>query len=251
MNGQFHISGFGLVVVLLVGIALYVALKAVRSFLKTLPMSKPRRALVNRFRPLVEALTIVLYVVFSVNQILTGEAFYSTIVLGCIILGVIVISWAAIRDLVAGLLLKASEVCMPGDAIEVDGIVGRVKGLGYRVIAVDTLDGGQAFIPYSRVSRSTLVRRPVADGAYRHTFEIKLPKDIESVEGQESIRLHILNSHYASAVREPRIEVNDNGTLSITVFSVAPNQGHRIESSVRKAFESRRPSAIPRSSTTP
>lgn len=237
MIDELHISGLWLVVVVILGAVLYVSMRWVRNRLTRLSLSKPRRALIDRVRPLVEAVATVLYVVISVRLVLGGDPIYQTFVLGVVIIGFVWIGWSAIRDVVAGLLLKASELCMPGDYIEVDGVGGRVRGLGYRVIALETPDGGQAFIPYSRISRQTLVRKPVTDGVYRHNFEIDVAADVDIVEGVELLRRHALNSHWHSVVQEPTIEVREDGTFLVTVYAIAPNQGHRIESSMRRDLE--------------
>ncbi len=236
---ELQISGLSLIMILIVGALIYAVLRWVRSRLLSLQMSKRRRIIVDRTRPLIEAVTTIAYVLWAVGYLLGDHPLYTTIVLGALVVGFVWISWFAIRDVVAGMLLKASELCLPGDHIEIGGVSGRVRGLGYRVVALDMADGNQAFIPYSRFSRETLVRKPVTDGVFRHSFEVTVPPGLGIVEGKKAISCHALNSHWHSVVKDPSIEVDEEGVFRVTVFAVAANQGHRIEASVRRALDQR------------
>lgn len=236
MSEDLHISGPGLVFVLLLGVAIYIGLRWLRLRVRSLSLSRPRRELFERLRPLIEAVATIVFLVLSVRIVLGDQPLYSTLVLGLILVAAVLLGWFALRDVVAGMLLKASELCLPGDWVEIGGVTGRVHGLGYRVIALDTIDGGQAFVPYSRVSRETLVRRPDTDGLFQHSFRVRFDEDGDVVERKDRLRRIALNSHWHSVVREPRVEIDEDRGFTVTVFAIASNQGHRIEKQVRLAL---------------
>ncbi len=235
--GDLRVSGARLVMALLVGVGLYAALRWLRAQLQRLSLSKPQRVMAKRALPLAEALLAVVYVVWALRWVLAGHPLHQVLLLGLLVPAFIFVSWLAIRDVVAGMAFRASEVCAPGDIIEADGISGRISSLGYRVIALDTPDGSQAFIPYGRVAQGAIVRKPATDGLHRHVFEAALPLGMPVVEARRAIRRHALNSHWHSVVREPQVRLRDKGVFVVTVFSVAPNLGHRIEAEVLRGLE--------------
>lgn len=233
---EFQYSGLAFALILVIGITVYWALKRLRKFLRDLPMTRKRRAQFTKIRPVAEVVLLTLFVVLAAQLFFRGDTDYSAAFLAFFALGLIALSWFAIRDVLAGLLIKASEVCLPGDFISIDGISGWIRGLGYRTIALDTQDGGQAFIPYHRVSRQSLIRTPAQDGVCRHTFNATVPEGVEMYEARQTIRRCALNSHWSSVVREPSIELDHAGGFSVTVFSLAPNLGILIERSVQGAL---------------
>lgn len=235
--GEFDISELNLAIVLLAVLVLYVALRRLRAVVVRLPLTRTRRALVRKARPLIELLLLSGFIILSVRLVLKGDDRYSAAVLGLIVVGVVAISWSSLRDLLAGLLIKTSELFLPGDFIEVDGVGGWVTGLGYRVIALETPEGDQVFVRYSRITASTVVRKPAADGVFRHTFEVEIPPGAEDVELRDAIRERALYAHWSSVAREPQIRLARDGVMSVTVFSVGYGQGPLIERSVRRGLE--------------
>lgn len=233
---EFEFSGIAFTLVLIIGISLYWLLRRLRTFLYDLPLTKKRRALFIKLRPVAEVVVLTGFVVLAIRLIFRGETTYSAVALALFAFGALGLSWFAIRDMLAGFFIKASEVCLPGDFVEIDGISGWVRGLGYRNIALETPDGSQAFVPYSRVSRQSLVRAPATDGIHRHTFNAPVPEGVEMYEARQAIRRCALNSHWSSVVREPAIEPDHDGGFSVTVFTLAPNLGILIEHSVKSAL---------------
>jgi small-conductance mechanosensitive channel len=233
------ISGVGLASAIVAGALLYAVARALRSRLRRLPLSKPRQALVARVRVLVEAAVVAIYVVWAVGRVLGGHPLSAAAVLVLLVVALLAVAWVPMRDVVAGLLLKASELCVPGDVIQVGDVKGLVRGLGARVIAIETADGGQAFVPYSRISREMLLRKPATDGIFAHAFELYLAPGaaLRVADARDVVRRAALLSHWHSAVREPRVEPGEAGALAVTVFAIAPGQGHRVEADLRRALE--------------
>lgn len=236
MSGEFQISGLNLAVLLVVVMVLYLLLRRLRGVLKRLPIAARHRTMIRKARPVIELVVLVGFVALSVRLVFRGDPLYGTLVLGLIVLGAVLLTWSWLRDLLAGLMIKTSEVVFPGDFIEVDGISGWVVSRGYRVIELNTAEGDQVFVPYGKIATSTLVRKPAADGNFRHGFEVEIPPDVEDVELRGVIRRRVLYAHWTSAVREPQIRVVRDGIMKVTVFSVGEGQGPLIERSVRKAL---------------
>jgi small-conductance mechanosensitive channel len=231
-----EVSGLGLVAVLLFAFVLFGVLGGLRWLLGLVPMSKARRAALSRFRPVFEALVTVIYLLIAVPIVFKGHDEFTPLVLAVLLFGLIAISWAAIRDFVNGMFIKAGELCEPGDYVEVDDKAGVVKRLGYRVLTLETDEGAEVFIPYGRLSRRSMVRTPRAEGVYRHGFEIELPPELDPVVGVTRVKQLAMSSHWSSVVREPEVEPLAGGALQVRVFALGREHGPAIEAVIRRGL---------------
>jgi len=57
----------------------------------------------------------------------------------------------------AGVMLQARTPFLPGDEINTDGIIGKVKEVNSRVVVIDTIDGQQVSVPNASVLSSPIV----------------------------------------------------------------------------------------------
>jgi len=57
----------------------------------------------------------------------------------------------------AGVMLQARTPFIPGDEIDTDGIIGKVKEVNSRVVVIDTIDGRQVSVPNSNVLGNPIV----------------------------------------------------------------------------------------------
>lgn len=67
----------------------------------------------------------------------------------------------------AGVMLQARTPFLPGDEIDTDGIVGRVKEVNSRVVVIDTIDGRHVSVPNANVLRNPIVN--LTNHPYRMT----------------------------------------------------------------------------------
>lgn len=137
------------------------------------------------------------------------------------------------RDLLAGVALKAGRVCQVGDRVRIEGIEGRVARMGYRVLVLETTRGDEVVLPYGRVAREAVVRTRTADGVASHEFTLQLPPQLSTAEARERIRRAALLCHWAAVAREPEVAQTGDAELAVTVFSLDPEHATEIERAVR------------------
>jgi hypothetical protein len=239
-NGSGNLLGMILLVV--GGVVLIAVLMVVGSALDLAPMSKVRRSQVARFRPLLGLILVVIYVLWAVRK-LWGDYPYSVPILGTMVLGVVVAaSWFAIRDFIAGVILKAGRACQVGDYVRIGNIHGRIEKMGFRVLSIETSQGDEAILPYSKITRDSLLRTPVIAGAHLHVFQLKPPEKISMTEFKTTIRQCAMLSHWSSVVREPEVAVIDDQNCEVTVFLLDVDHVMDVEAAVRKAVSAWRPS---------
>lgn len=194
------------------------------------PMSKARRAALRRLQPVLEAGLVGVYLIVVLPLAFADELGYLELLPAAAFVALV---WFALRDLVAGVLVKASELCEVGDHVDLGGQSGVVRQLGYRVLVLSDEQGAELVIPYSQLSTRSLVRMRHNAAAYPHSFELELPPESDPLEARARIKRLAMGSHWASIVREPEIEALSGGRVAVRVFALGREYGPAIEAQVR------------------
>lgn len=221
--------------VLLGALALLGALWGGRRALGSIPLSKARRASLERAQPVVEAALAGLYLLLVVP--LLFDAPYLPVALALILLALV---WFALRDFVAGVFIRAGELCEIGDHVEFGERAGVVRELRGRVLVLADERGAELLVPYSQMSTRALVRTRQRAGAHPHSFELELPAGLEHLDAIARIKQLAMSSHWASLVREPELEPLGGGRVKVRVYALGRELGPAIEAHVRASVGVRR-----------
>lgn len=230
---QLETSGTDLGLVLLLGLALASAAALARWLVRLIPMGAQRRKAVDRIAPVVAAAVGFVYLVLAARIVFDQFPSYVPIALILLLGAWVGISWFALRDFMAGVILRSGRVVEVGDRIEVDGVVGRVETLGLRTMTVQTKSGDEAVVPYGRAAQASIKRSPVRDGVSPYMFRLAVPEAADLVVFQRRVRETALISHWSSPVREPQVSVLGPGELEVTVYALDADHGPAIEATVR------------------
>lgn len=239
MSEGLSASTLHVLLLLLEGLVVFGGLWAAGYGLELVPMSRGRREQIGRIRPVVFALAALFYALFAARRVFADYPTYLPVVLTLIVVAFIVMAWFALRDVVAGVVLKAGRVCSVGDHVHVNGVHGRVTEMGMRVLTLETAEGDEAIIPYTRLARDSLLRTPVQDTVTVHAFEAHLPDGLSNIEGRTCIREAALRSHWSSLTREPKVSQVGENTFEVTVFSLDAEHGPHVERAIRQALARR------------
>jgi small-conductance mechanosensitive channel len=229
-------QGLGLLVLLVGGIVLVGILSLAGYALRLVPMTRSRREWVGRFAPIIAALAGFLYVLFFARQAFRESPESLPFVMALVLSGCGAASWFAIRDYLAGVFLKAGRVLQVGDHVQIGDVKGRVGRLGYRVASLETGQGDEAIVPFSRIARESILRTPVLEGMALHVFRLESPAGVDVAEVRRAIRHGALLCHWSSIVREPEIESLEGGQVEVTVFSIDRDRVSDVESAVRESL---------------
>lgn len=236
MIEPFELSGLSFLGLLAGGVVLLLVLRGLGLFLSILPMSRDRREFVARAGPVVATLVTLAYVLFAAGEIFKAHPQSVPFALLLVLFGFGAATWFAIRDVLAGVFLKAGRACQVDDHVRIGGIEGRVQRLGYRVICIETSQGEEAIVPYSRVARDSILRTPEVSGAALHVFRVRVPPAASIAEVKRSVRESALGCHWASVIREPELSVAGPGEFEVGVYSLDHDHGPEVEAVVRKAL---------------
>lgn len=229
------LSNFGLVIFFVLAITLFLVIRGARHLLGLARLSRSRRAAIDKAWPVAEALIWLFFLVSGLPLIFVESPSYTPVVVGAFMIGMVWFARAAIGDFVDGVFLRASQALSHGDDVSIDGQSGTVRKLGYRALTIETRDGDEVAIPYSRISRDTIVRSTQVEGAARHTFDLPAVTSMSTTSVHAAIVRAAMDCHWSSTAREPRVEFTPNG-FEIVVFSLDCERGPDIEAAVRQVF---------------
>lgn len=231
-------ASLGLPLLLLVGLLLLLGLLRVLGIVvEYVPMGADRHETLARARPLVGTLVVLLYMLFAAGVVFKAHPGQLPLALGFVVVGFVVASWTAVRDVVSGVFLKAGRVCRVGDHVRVGNVEGRVERMGLTVLVIETREGDEAVLPYSGVARQSILRTPVIDSVAPHVFRVERPDGLSLSALRSLIRERAMSSHWASITREPDVEPVADDAVEVTVFALDADHAPEVESAVRGALE--------------
>lgn len=232
------ISAVPVLVVLAGSVLLFALVRALRGFVPTLPLPRVWRDRLERFGPIAELFLWSIYAAISIAWLLDGNQVATIVMLAALGVVIVVAAFFAIRDYLAGVIVRVERFARVGDSIVIDGERGTVATLGTRYAEIRKTNGDMLLIPYSELGRSSLTRTQRAGTAPRHTFRLSLPDGVDSVRGQQTVYNAALLNHWAAPRHEPVIVPIDTSTLEVTVQPIVAMRADDLEIAVRHAVES-------------
>ena len=225
-----------LLLLAVIGAGLGAAVWLVRHLGPLLPGSR-RRARFERLVPLLQLGLAAAAIVALTASLLGGRPTTLTLALAALAGVAVASTWFALRDIVAGAVLRAEDAFETGQWIRVEDVEGRVRQVGVRTLELERDDGTSVRIPYARITTSRLVRAGRAEDASSHTFTLELPADRAPVRVLPIIRAAARNCFFVSATRAPHVQVLSGGDVNryvVTVFTLDRVFVPEIEAAVRR-----------------
>jgi small-conductance mechanosensitive channel len=222
-------------------LAAFAASALLRRFANRLPLRADQRHIVRRVLPLVEAMLglIALLVVLALG--LPDRPTLIVVAVALITVTAVAASWFAIRDVIAGLVLRVEGAVQPNEWIRIGELEGRVRRIGMRSVELELGQGGRATVPFTRVAPATVVRRPPESGGHAHSFTVTPPAGMPVATVVQRVHTAALNCFYSVPAREPHIAPHaaaDGATrLTVTIYAPEPVLARLVERAVRLDLE--------------
>lgn len=232
-------SIFQLLEIMLLGVVLFLVLRAARFAIDVVPLSAERREGLRRAFPLGAAASVVLYLLVSAGIFFAPYPEDFPTAVAVILGGSIAASWFGLRDVVSGVFVRAGRVVRVGDYVSVGDLQGRVERMGARTVVIQTARGEEAILPYRELTRQAVLRTPVSERGTLHVFELLLPSRPSVAITKRQIREAALRCHWAAIAREPEINVLDADRYEVTVFAIDPDRVREVEAAVRSELAGR------------
>ena len=234
--GDMTASAFDLLLVVLLAVVIYGLLYGGRLMIDLLPLSASSRQAAKRVFPIVGATAALLGVLFAAGILFRRYPEHFPIAVAVILAVAIAASWFGVRDVVAGVFVRAGRVCGVGDHIRIGSVEGRVRRMGARSLTLETARGEDAILPYSQLTRDTVIRTSTSERWARHVFEVDID-EASVAEAKRRVRAAAVSCHWAAIARRPEVLSLGDGRYEVTVFSLDPDRAGDLERAVRTALE--------------
>lgn len=235
MNVEFSQSA--LIKILLYGIILFVALRAIH---RTLSMPRIKKLVGFRFSrifPFMEAIIWILFLIWASQQFFREKPFYNVFLAAAVVVVIIWASWFAVKDVIAGIILRSEDAYEINQLIELNDLKGKVRKLGYRSLGIESENGDYVKIPYSRIAGQLRILSDPHQTIHSHRFTITIPKTCSPDEATQQLRLLALNAPWFSPKKEPQVktigEDEKNYRFEVVVYSPGATYFSKIENYFR------------------
>jgi small-conductance mechanosensitive channel len=205
-----------------------------------IPLRRSRQGwLLRRALPVAEVVIVVAAIIWVAVLLLGDQPVLATGAFLAVAGIVIAAGWFAVRDVIAGSVLRAEDLYEPGQWIRAGDLEGRIERVGARSIEIEGEDGIRVRIPYALLATQPVARSARAESAQAHTFTIRIDDDTAPLEAASRIRRAALESFYATPTREPHVRQRGGGRgegslFEVTVYSTDRRFFSEIERDVRR-----------------
>ena len=228
-------SVFDLFLLTLGAVGLIAILRLVAFGFRILPVPQQIRDSLQRFAPVLGLTVLVAYVASGVAFLLTREPEFAAVLLSLV--GVLIIfAWAPLYDLIGGVAFRFGRWCHEGDQVRVGDVEGRVLRISMRALVIQTREGDEAVVPYSKITRETLRRTQSVSGAHVHAFVLDTPEGSDFVSLKQTAIRAALRCHWASVVHPPKVERRGRGTLEVSIYALDADHAPMVEAAIRTAL---------------
>jgi len=196
---------------------------------------------------IVRAASWIIFIFWAVDVIFQGQLLIARLFSGMLILLVVGISWSLIRDIISGFLIRMEGTYHNNSHVRIHDVEGTVRKLGFRSMEIETDRGETIRIPYKIVDDELTVKSYPVETIKSHTFDLSVSKSKAFDEYREEIKFQLLNSHWSSLRKDPRVkvvdEVKDAYVLRVTAYTLDNKYFQEIEQFVKNKFEMDAPRA--------
>lgn len=220
MNLEFKVHYFNLIFFLLLGFLLHLLLRAGRRYILFMVIESKRSKLAQWLN-VVEGLVWISYAIAGIQAVFQNRAvsFFSLILICLVTMAWF--SWFAVKDLVAGIILKYQKAFELDQRIKIENIDGRIKRLGYLSLSMESYQGELVDIPYSRVFSTIRIKPNQEEIIKSQRLVIEVPKRKRLPDTLERLSQIVLFAPWSSIVKKPLIQLIEEKEQSYTFEIIA------------------------------
>lgn len=239
MDGiTFEISKWYFLIFVGSGIVLFLLFQGLKSLIARFRITQISGFKIERVLPVLEGVIWSVFLITAIQFIFLNHLLKVILILSIVLVVLLLLSWYAVRDLIAGVLLKYQDAFRMDGQIQVKDIEGRVKKIGYMSLEIETFQGEVLTIPYSAIFNEIRTEPHHEEKVKSHTFYMEFPKTHPVVDLSKKIHHSALNAPWSSVVKEPQVKVieekEDTYVFEIRVFSLQAPHFQKIKNYLQK-----------------
>lgn len=162
---------------------------------------------IKKIIPALEGVMWLVYLAWLVHQAGGGELDYLAS-LTFVVLVIGFIAWFALKDFIAGIIIKFDGLYSIGDRVSIGSTKGIITMMGFRAMRLKLPSGEEASMPYGQVLGKTHAKQPRARLAYSRRFHIRLSSELPLEQLLQAFRQSLSDAPWWIPNRNPKVEVN-------------------------------------------
>lgn len=235
---EFQVSQTAILKILLFGAALFFVLRTVQKAIHLPRIKKLLGFPLQRFFPFIEMAIWGFYLLWAAQQFFQHRPFYAAVWIGTLALLAVWASWFAIRDVIAGIILKAEDAYEINQRIKLPSVEGKIHRLGHRSLEIE-IEGGQIVkIPYGKIAGEQRILSDPRETGRSYSFQVTAPKTLEPEQAAEQLRRAALDSPWSSVKKEPQVrflgEQEGGYRFEVVAYPLGEAYSRKVEEYVRK-----------------
>jgi len=206
-----QISELALVRFLFLGFLLFVFFRIIARIAKKADMRSSYRNWLRRTVPPIEGLVWFVFVLIGLNRLTIASFWSSLAIIVICLITLIWVSWYALRDIIAGIIIKAEGAIVVNDRLQLKEVTGQIKNMGYRIMEMETDTGETVNVPFSRVSSALQVKSNPGEKMKSHRFELisKEGNQLPINELLQLVKTVAYNAPWSSLKKAPQVKMLD------------------------------------------
>ena len=193
----------------------------------------------------VELLVWTGWLFWVIRQLVHNPAVYAYFTVGVAFLGMGLLTWFLLRDVVAGIIFKLQHNLKLNQSVRVgrsdapSNRSGRLLRLGITALVLESA-GERIKIPYTQLINEAVARSEVSDVVEPFDFTLRVPTTQTKSQWMDTLRQQVLQLPWASAKRTPLVqwqsEEGQYHTFGLRVYSLNARHALLIESHLRHVY---------------
>ena len=222
------------------GVVILTFFTAIKLFYRRFWKRRFLKSRLEKFLPVIEVVVWLIFASWVVIYFLKNPTWRAIFLLTLCAALLIIISWVAMRDIFAGIILRLDSSFNLNEWIKIKDIEGKIVKLGYRTFELETGTGEMVSIPYSRVSDQIRTKPGVSEKIKSHSFSVNLPKTYAIDDIIKKLRFTLANAPWSSLKKLPTVkfikETNDRYQFEIIIYSMKVSYFQHIKKVLEEIF---------------
>lgn len=222
-----------LVVVFLLGLFIFLAMKGLRIGLRRLARVYPGWNFRFNLLAAIEFTIWLSYIFWAANHLFSDKFFYQYLVYSLYFITFVLLTWFLIADIVAGVVFKVKYNLRPGMNIRTKDFSGTIKSQHVTYIKLRTEEGQIVRVPYNKINNLVISEMIHPEWLAEHVIHVRIAPGLSKQDAGKLIRETIINMPWSNLKEEPSIKFireTENGFfVDVILFSTSLEHKKFIE----------------------
>lgn len=190
--------------------------------------------------PVLELFVWCTFLLWYARKVFRQSDFYEPFVLIVMLVFTALFAWFVLRDLVAGIVLKAQLNLRRGECVLFNNKKYTITDVGYLSVTLETENKETENIDYTKILKQRIVKRNQNNAVQQETIECEVHKINSLQQINRQLTDVLMSCAWFVPSKQPQIELSgetdDTYIFKIQVFVMKPEHAFRLKEAVDTGF---------------